>query len=94
MSVNIDSVRKDFPILERTVNGNSLVYLDNAATSQKPKVVIDSISEYYTKYNSNVHRGVHTLSMEATEAYENARFKVANLINGDTYFSLSRYFYK
>ena len=81
MSVNIDSIRKDFPILERTVNGNSLVYLDNAATSQKPKVVIDSISEYYTKYNSNVHRGVHTLSMEATEAYGNARFKVANLIN-------------
>jgi len=72
--------RKDFPILEREINGNNLVYLDNAATSQKPKQVIDSISEYYSNHNANVHRGIHTLSEEATKLYEDARKKVASFI--------------
>ncbi len=66
-------VRSDFPILSREVHGQPLVYLDNAATSQKPTQVIESISDYYDRYNSNVHRGVHTLSGEATDAYEGAR---------------------
>lgn len=72
----INTIRKDFPILNRMVNGYPLVYLDNAATSQKPQVVIDSIVDYYSKYNSNIHRGVHTLSQEATDAYEIARKKI------------------
>ena len=75
-----NKVRKDFPVLDRVVNKNKLVYLDNAATSQKPKSVIDSLTQYYSSYNSNVHRGVHTLSVEATEAYENARVKLAEFI--------------
>ena len=74
-------VRKDFPILFREVNGNPLVYLDNAATSQKPAQVIQALVECYEQYNSNVHRGVHTLSMEATERYEAARQKVADFIH-------------
>ena len=75
-----NKVRKVFPVLDRVVNKNKLVYLDNAATSQKPKSVIDSLTQYYSSYNSNVHRGVHTLSVEATEAYENARVKLAEFI--------------
>ena len=82
--INFDNIRKDFPILDSKVNGQNLIYFDNAATSQKPKKVIDSISDYYTNYNSNVHRGVHTLSMRATDAYEEARNKVAKLINAPT----------
>jgi len=65
----IEKIRKDFPILQRTVNGKPLVYFDNAATSQTPKVVIDAIVNYYTNYNANIHRGVHTLSQEATDLY-------------------------
>jgi cysteine desulfurase/selenocysteine lyase len=76
-----EKIRKDFPILNRKINGNPLIYLDNAATSQKPISVIESISNYYSEYNSNVHRGVHTLSIEATDAYELARTKIANFIN-------------
>ena len=76
-----EKIRKDFPILNRKINGNPLIYLDNAATSQKPISVIESLSNYYSEYNSNVHRGVHTLSMEATDAYELARSKTANFIN-------------
>ena len=75
-----NKLRKDFPVLDRVVNKNKLVYLDNAATSQKPKSVIDSLTQYYSTYNSNVHRGVHTLSVEATEAYENARVKLSDFI--------------
>ena len=71
--LNIQSIRKDFPVLNRQVNGKPLVYLDNAATSQTPKQVIQSIVDYYENYNSNIHRGVHTLSQEATDAYEKAR---------------------
>ena len=74
---------KDFPILSREINGCKLVYLDNAATSQKPRSVIDSISRYYEHYNANVHRGLHTLSEEATAAYEEVREKVAAFIGAD-----------
>ncbi len=79
--LDIETIRKDFPILKRKVNGYPLVYLDNAATSQTPKQVIDVIVDYYSRYNANIHRGVHTLSQEATDAYENARLKVQKHIN-------------
>lgn len=78
---NIQDIRQDFPILSRIINGKPLVYLDNAATSQKPQIVIDSIVNYYTLYNANIHRGVHTLSQEATDAFEKARQKVQKFIN-------------
>ncbi|MGD1806061.1 cysteine desulfurase [Dapis sp. BLCC M126] len=76
-----DKVRADFPILNQEINGKPLVYLDNAATSQKPLAVINAWQEYYLKYNSNVHRGIHTLSTKATDAYEGARDKVAAFVN-------------
>ena len=78
---NVAKVREDFPILKQHVHGKPLVYLDNAATSQKPQVVLDSLVHYYTTLNANVHRGVHDLSMRATEAYENARGKVKTFLN-------------
>ncbi len=78
---SVDDVRKDFPILSRFVNGKPLVYLDNAATSQKPKSVIDTITNYYTYENANIHRGLHFLSELATESYENARLKVKEFLN-------------
>ena len=71
-SFDVARIREDFPILKETVNGKSLVYLDNAATSQKPQVVIDALVNYYMTENSNVHRGVHTLSQRATDSYEAA----------------------
>jgi cysteine desulfurase / selenocysteine lyase len=74
-------IRKHFPILDQEINGHPLVYLDSAATSQKPQQVIDAMSNYYEKDNSNVHRGVHTLGNQATEAYEGARDKVRDFIN-------------
>ncbi len=74
-------IREDFPILTRLVNGQPLVYLDNAATSQTPRQVIDAIVDYYSRYNANIHRGVHTLSQEATEAYEQARIKIQKHFN-------------
>ncbi|MGJ8665525.1 MAG: aminotransferase class V-fold PLP-dependent enzyme [Patiriisocius sp.] len=73
---DVNEIRKQFPILSREVNGYPLVYLDNAATSQKPQYVIDVIVDYYSNYNANIHRGVHTLSQEATDAYEAARKKI------------------
>jgi cysteine desulfurase/selenocysteine lyase len=76
-------VRSDFPILAREVHGQPLVYFDNAATSQKPTRVIESISDYYDRYNSNVHRGVHTLSGEATDAYEGARARIGRWFGVD-----------
>ncbi|UMB55529.1 cysteine desulfurase [Lutibacter sp. A64] len=79
--MDIDKIRADFPILKETVNGKPLVYLDNAATTQKPQVVIDSIVNYYTTINSNIHRGVHTLSQKATDAYEQARIKLQQHFN-------------
>ena len=78
---SIVEIRRDFPILERKIGGNPLVYFDNGATCQKPQQVIDSIVQYYTTYNANIHRGVHTLSQEATEAYETARKKLQKHIN-------------
>lgn len=78
---NIEEVRNDFPILKREVNGKPLVYLDNAATSQKPQSVIDAITQYYTYDNANIHRGLYFLSELATEQYENARLKVKEFIN-------------
>ncbi|MEB3160110.1 MAG: aminotransferase class V-fold PLP-dependent enzyme, partial [Synechocystis sp.] len=75
------TVRQDFPILAQTINGKPLVYLDNAATSQKPKAVLRALMHYYKNDNANVHRGAHQLSMRATEAYEGARDKVARFIN-------------
>lgn len=78
--MNIQDIRQMFPILNETVNGNPLVYLDNAATSQKPIQVIEAMEKYYKQYNSNVHRGVHTLGTKATDGYEGAREKVRNFI--------------
>ncbi len=78
---NIATIRKDFPILNRKVNDQPLIYLDNAATSQTPKQVIDTIIDYYENYNANIHRGVHALSQEATDAYENAREKIRKHFN-------------
>ncbi len=74
------ALRRDFPVLDQTVHGKKLVYLDNAATSQKPKSVIDTLTRYYEEYNSNVHRGIHALSQEATERYEEARGKIASFL--------------
>jgi len=78
---NVEEIRKDFPILKRKINGYPLVYLDNAATSQTPRQVIDAIVDYYSNYNANIHRGVHTLSQEATDKYETARKKVQTHFN-------------
>jgi len=78
--MNINKQLKDFPILSRAVNGKQIVYLDNAATSQKPRQVIEAIAKYYQNHNANVHRGIHTLSVEATEAYEDARKKVTDFV--------------
>jgi cysteine desulfurase/selenocysteine lyase len=77
----VEKIRADFPILQRTVNGKPLVYFDNAATSQTPKVVIDAIVNYYSNYNANIHRGVHTLSQEATDLYEQARITLQKHFN-------------
>ncbi len=79
--MDVQKIRKDFPILQREVNGHPLVYFDNAATSQTPLQVIDVIADYYKKYNANIHRGVHTLSQEATDAYEAARQKIQKHFN-------------
>ena len=81
---DVEKIREDFPILHQEVNGKPLVYLDNAATSQKPKSVIDSIEKYDRGYNANIHRGVHTLSENATEAYESARIKVRDFIHANS----------
>ncbi len=80
-ALDIEKIRKDFPILQTKVYGRPLIYLDNAATTQKPRAVLQSLENYYTQYNSNVHRGVHFLSQQATEAYEEARKKIAAYIN-------------
>ena len=81
LTFDVNKVRNDFPILKQQVNGCPLVYLDNGATSQKPQSVIDAIVNYYTTTNSNVHRGVHTMSQQATDGYEGARSKVRQFIN-------------
>ena len=79
--MDIEKIRKDFPILGRKIGLNDLVYLDNTATTQKPLQVIDAIKDYYMEHNANVHRGIHTLSEEASEMYDNARKTVAHFIN-------------
>ena len=83
INFNVEEIRKDFPILSREVNGKPLVYFDNAATSQTPQQVIDVIVDYYSNYNSNIHRGVHTLSQEATDKYENARQTIQKHFNAE-----------
>ena len=81
--LDIQKIRADFPILSQKVNGKPLVYFDNGATSQKPQVVIDAISKYYSEINANIHRGVHTLSQLATDAYEASRLKIQKHINAE-----------
>ena len=76
-----EDIRRDFPILQQQINGKPLVYLDNAATAQKPQSVIDTISRYYQSDNANIHRGVHTLSVRATSLYEQTRAKVQRFIH-------------
>ncbi|MGM8211986.1 cysteine desulfurase [Virgibacillus sp. W0430] len=82
--MDVKAIREQFPILDQEVNGHPLVYLDSSATSQKPLPVIEAIDDYYRKYNSNVHRGVHTLGTRATDLYEGAREKVRQFINADS----------
>ncbi len=82
--MDVKEIRKHFPILDQEVNGHPLVYLDSAATSQKPIPVIEAINDYYRGYNSNVHRGVHTLGTRATDGYEGAREKVRTFINASS----------
>ncbi len=84
MSIDIDKIRNDFPILSQKVRGKDLVYFDNGATSQKPQRVIDAMSDYYQSYNSNVHRGVHYLSQIATDAMETARDNIRKFINAES----------
>ena len=79
--LDIEKIRTDFPILKRQINGKPLVYFDNAATSQTPQIVIDSIVDYYSNSNANIHRGVHSLSQEATDLYEEARLKIQKHFN-------------
>lgn len=79
--LDLNKIRADFPILSQTVNGKPLVYFDNGATSQKPQIVIDAIAKYYQEINANIHRGVHTLSQLATDAYEESRLKMQHHIN-------------
>ncbi|EDP72701.1 hypothetical protein FBALC1_16407 [Flavobacteriales bacterium ALC-1] len=81
IAFDVENIRQDFPILNRKVNGKPLIYFDNAATSQTPQQVIDVIVDYYTNYNANIHRGVHSLSQEATDAYEQARIKIQKHFN-------------
>ncbi len=81
--IDFDIIREDFPILHRKVNGKPLIYFDNAATSQTPQQVIDVIVDYYSNYNANIHRGVHTLSQEATDLYEGARLKLQKHFNAE-----------
>ena len=83
-TLNSEQIKKDFPVLNQKVNGHDLVWLDNGATTQKPNQVIDKISDYYKNYNSNIHRGAHTLAARATDAYEEAREKVQRFINAAT----------
>jgi len=84
VSYDIEKIRDDFPILKQQVNGKPLVYLDNGATAQKPQQVIEVLDQYYREYNSNIHRGVHTLSEKATTEYESARLKIKNFINAES----------
>lgn len=84
MKLDINKIRQDFPILDQTINGKKLVYFDNAATTQKPKVVIDAINDYYSGYNANIHRGIHHLAEKATAAFEATRKAVKEFLNADS----------
>ncbi|MGM9699173.1 MAG: SufS family cysteine desulfurase [Prevotella sp.] len=86
--MNLTEVRKDFPVLQQRVNGHQLVWFDNGATTQKPRQVIEAISDYYANYNSNIHRGAHTLAARATDAYEEAREKVRRFINASSKYEI------
>src|SRR5688500_19762493 len=79
--IDVEKIRKEFPVLHQQVNGRDLVYLDNAATNQKPKRVIDALVDYYSGYNANIHRGIHTLAEKATRAFEQTRETVKDFIN-------------
>src|SRR6476620_8949745 len=82
--LDIDAIRQQFPVLNREVKGRPLIYLDNAATSQKQQVVIDALVNYYTGYNANIHRGIHTLAEEATAAFEATRDAVRQFIHASS----------
>ena len=79
--MDINKIRQDFPILNRKINGKPLIYFDNAASTQKPKQVLDAVRNYYENHNANIHRGVHTLSEEASDMYDEAHKKVGKFIN-------------
>ena len=81
---NLENIREDFPILDQEINGSPLTYFDNAASTQKPKAVINAIKNYYEHDHANVHRGVHSLSVRATELYEESRKKIAQFINANS----------
>ncbi len=83
--IHVETIREQFPLLLQQVNGRDLVYLDNAATTQKPAVVIDALTDYYRTYNANIHRGIHTLAEKATKAYEQTRRTAQNFINASTF---------
>ena len=82
--LDVQAIRKHFPVLEREVKGRPLVYFDNAATTQKPQVVIDALINYYSGYNANIHRGIHTLAEEATAAFEGTRDAIKEFINAES----------
>src|SRR5437899_12707536 len=84
LALDVAKIREDFPILHRQVDGRTIAYLDNAATTQKPKQVIDTLVNYYTNYNANIHRGIYRISEEATAAHEAARVKIAQFINASS----------
>src|SRR3954452_17771300 len=86
--LDVERIRADFPILQRQVNGRPLIYLDNAATTQKPRQVIEALVDFYTNTNANVHRGVHTLSVESTDLYEAARERIARFIGAEDPYEL------
>ncbi len=83
-SLDVYAIRQQFPVLNREVKGRPLVYFDNAATTQKPQAVIDALVNYYSNYNANIHRGIHTLAEEATAAFEATRDAVQQFINAET----------
>src|SRR6187551_2549305 len=84
VSIDVEKIRKEFPILHQQVNGRDLVYLDNAATSQKPLSVINALVDYYKGYNANIHRGIHTLAEKATKAFEETRHTARRFINASS----------
>src|SRR3712207_2149740 len=83
-TLDVQAIRRQFPVLDREVKGRPLVYFDNAATTQKPQVVIDALVGYYTGYNANIHRGIHTLAEEATSAFEATRDAIQQFINAES----------